>query len=551
MTLLDQINVKFKLLLQAYSKGISNTSTNKYDEIRAQLSSDLSLATDDVYVTGAAERISNLDTRLPQGNLRNQHTALGVAFIQMPSKGRKREDVISQSASSAKTTVEKFVCGQERGTTFDGVLCFLQVDQDDKVEPLFFLHSQHCTYVSGIRAGFPGIPVEDVYRSKAPALPSSTGSPATGSTGSDAKIVTIDATLATMCSAAMAEANLRIPAGLVERFLSSLLVKRFVILSGLSGSGKTKLALAIAKWFQEVEQQVEVVAVGSDWTSNESVLGYHDALETTRYRRPANGALDLMLAARDDPSRPYFLILDEMNLSHVERYFADILSAIESGEAISLHSVDGEVEGVPARLSLPNNMFIIGTVNVDETTYMFSPKVLDRANVIEFRVPRALVSDFLGCPVAVDVRKITSRGACYSSAFVEATRAADADVAVLPTSIVDGLDVKNRLNERLLTLFDLLAPVGAEFGFRSAREIHRFVYFHALLSGPGWNLERAVDAQLLQKLMPKLHGPERRLGPILAGLLDFSENNGCPMSRDKIFRMQARLRDGFASFLDP
>ena len=66
-----------------------------------------------------------------------------------------------------------------------------------------------------------------------------------------------------------------------------------------------------------------------------------------------------------------------MNLSHVERYFADFLSAIESYEEIPLY-------GNNESLNLPDNLFTIGTVNVDETTYMFSPKVLDRANTIEF-----------------------------------------------------------------------------------------------------------------------------------------------------------------------
>jgi len=69
-----------------------------------------------------------------------------------------------------------------------------------------------------------------------------------------------------------------------------------------------------------------------------------------------------------------------MNLSHVERYFADLLSAIESGEDIPLYTGEERKAGeqiVPRKMSLPTNLFVIGTVNVDETTYMFSPKVLD------------------------------------------------------------------------------------------------------------------------------------------------------------------------------
>ena len=161
----------------------------------------------------------------------------------------------------------------------------------------------------------------------------------------------------------------------VLRFVASMLAKRFVILTGLSGSGKTKLAHAFAAWISETEDQHRLVAVGADWTTNENVVGYQDALQTGFYRKPSNGALNVILRAESDPTRPYFLILDEMNLSHVERYFADILSAVESDQEIALHSAAVKLKAseddpllVPPRVRLPDNLFIIGTVNVDETT---------------------------------------------------------------------------------------------------------------------------------------------------------------------------------------
>ena len=117
-----------------------------------------------------------------------------------------------------------------------------------------------------------------------------------------------------------------------------------------------------------------IIPVGANWTDNTNIVGYYNVI-TEEYQ--STPAYDLINKAQDDPDNPYFLILDEMNLSHVERYFADFLSAIESGEEIPLYGED-------RTLKLPDNLFIIGTVNVDETTYMFSPKVLDRANTIEF-----------------------------------------------------------------------------------------------------------------------------------------------------------------------
>lgn len=331
---------------------------------------------------------------------------------------------------------------------------------------------------------------------------------------------------------------------------AALLAKRFLILTGLSGSGKTKLAQAFATWITKSDAQYRVVAVGADWTTNENLLGYQDALNTQVYRKPTNGALDLILRASNDSQHPYFLILDEMNLSHVERYFADMLSAIETEDAwISLHSGLNDLPGgegdsllVPARLRLPKNLFIVGTVNVDETTYMFSPKVLDRANVIEFRATAAQVGAFMDNPQRIRMDTLASQGASYGEAFVAA---ASGDAPQLPDE-----QCAAKLKERLVDAFNALAPIGAEFGFRTAFEISRFVAFHAVLTGPGWKFSDALDAQVYQKLMPKLHGSERRLGPVLKALEAFCKAHDCNASLEKIRRMQDRLKDGFTSYAE-
>jgi len=253
------------------------------------------------------------------------------------------------------------------------------------------------------------------------------------------------------------------------------------------------------------------------------------------------------LRAENDPARPYLLILDEMNLSHVERYFADILSAIESGEEIALHSSADNLKAseddplpVPPRLRLPDNLFIVGTVNVDETTYMFSPKVLDRANVIEFRATAGDIAAFLDAPSKVDMDALAGKGAAFGPAFVAEAGAA---------AQLDGTTAAE-LKERLTEVFAALAPIGAEFGFRTAYEITRFTHFHAKLSGDGWQFTDALDAQVLQKLLPKLHGSERRLGPVLKALEAFCETHHCAASLEKIRRMQDRLKDGFTSFAE-
>jgi len=144
----------------------------------------------------------------------------------------------------------------------------------------------------------------------------------------------------------------------ISRFISSLLTKPFVILSGLSGSGKTKLAQAFVQWICKDESQYSIVPVGADWTNREPLLGFPNALKPDEYIKPDNGALDVIIRANENPDLPFFLILDEMNLSHVERYFADFLSVMESHEQIPLFAEGTVNNGVPSKLTLPSNLFI-------------------------------------------------------------------------------------------------------------------------------------------------------------------------------------------------
>lgn len=256
----------------------------------------------------------------------------------------------------------------------------------------------------------------------------------------------------------------------------------------------------------------EVVSVGADWTSNEHVLGYPDGLDRKRYVRTK--ALSLILRAIAEPTLPHFLILDEMNLSHVERYFADLLSAIESDELLHLHP-DKDPDGAPAvrddvpgEVKLPPNLFIIGTVNVDETTYMFSPKVLDRANVLEFRVSGSELKSFLKNPAAVEFPKLDAGGIEHGEQF--------SALAQQPPRLPEA--EREKFEAELCLFFEALQTANAEFGFRVAKEGAAFLHFHRLLSGADWGFNAAMDAQILQKLLPKLHGSRNVLEPVLCTL---------------------------------
>ena len=112
-------------------------------------------------------------------------------------------------------------------------------------------------------------------------------------------------------------------------------------------------------------------------------------------------------------------------------------------------------------------------------------------------------------------------------------------------------DVATQLQQNLIELFEPLAEVGAEFGYRSAKEIARFVAIHRELSGADWNYKDALDAQVMQKLMPKLHGSARKLTGVLETLKKFADVHQLPLTQDKVKRMQKRLKDeGFTSFAE-
>ncbi|MGN1254645.1 MAG: McrB family protein [Prevotella sp.] len=302
---------------------------------------------------------------------------------------------------------------------------------------------------------------------------------------------------------------------LIKRFVSSLETKPFVILSGLAGSGKTQLAIAFSKWITTYESQVCVVPVQSGWTNREPLLGYPDALNKGEYIVSNNVVKTIQEAEKEqNQNKPYFLILDEMNLSYVERYFADFLSSMESGEPIFLWDKPKESSSqVNSMISLPKNLFIIGTMNVDETTYMFSPKVLDRANVIEFKADTENIRTFLEAGSYVDRNSLTHKGKEYGESFVEEAK------SKTPTKSQDDQVINDLVN-----FFKSLKKVNAEFGFRTASEINRYINF-ALKNG--LSIEDAVDSAILQKLLPKLHGSRKKLTPVLTTLW-----NLCLMKED-------------------
>lgn len=353
----------------------------------------------------------------------------------------------------------------------------------------------------------------------------------------------------------ISETGLLYSPDLIKRFAFSLMSKRFLILSGLAGSGKTQLALAFANALIEDETQLCVVPVGADWTNREPLLGFPNALQEGLYVKPESGVLDLLIEAnkKENKAKPYFLVLDEMNMSYVERYFADFLSSMESHKAMPLWK--GFSDEVPQTICLPDNLFIIGTINVDETTYMFSPKVLDRANVIEFKISPDEMDLFLREMKPIDRECINYKAADMAASFVSIAESKD---------LADDKEIR----ETLTCFFKDLKAVNSEFGYRSATEIYRFVS-HAQTNDDTekkMTLAEIIDCAVVQKLLPKLHGSRKKLDKTLNTLwkecfddeaqkettsisADKVEKAKYKLTADKIQRMyESAMANGFTSF---
>jgi len=269
--------------------------------------------------------------------------------------------------------------------------------------------------------------------------------------------------------------------------------------------------------------------VRPDWRDSKALLGYYNPIAKEYEKTPL---LEFILNACDEyrekkgEAMPYFIILDEMNLAHVEYYFADFLSVLESGrdregftkESIKLHSKK-KLRDIPSELKLPPNLYVIGTVNIDETTYMFSPKVLDRAFTIEF--------------YEVELDKYRKKAGNKGNRkedykeFVELRNEIIKDMRDNKEkpflALRDDRDyrleaLKNLPRKHMVILEDLiksLEPYNLHFGYRIVDEIATFF----MEAGKSWKegivkfrYENEIfDLALLMKVLPKFHGNRKKL----------------------------------------
>ncbi|WP_181118324.1 McrB family protein [Pseudomonas japonica] len=281
--------------------------------------------------------------------------------------------------------------------------------------------------------------------------------------------------------------------------------RHFAVLTGLSGAGKTQLArgYALSMWQGEAVpgDGLLIVPVQPGWHDYSSLLGYVNPLDTDSYVR--TGVLDFLLQASSDPSKPYILVLDEMNLSHPEQYLAPLLSAMETGESIELHGQTEDLNGVPNSIPYPDNLVIIGTVNMDETTHGLSDKVLDRATVIEFW--------------DIDVNAFPGW-----------------DKSALAQAQVDA--IRGLMGQ----LMDVLRPLRLHFGWRTLQDILGYVQQTQI--GEIIEFEEALDHAVYSRILPKLRGEDSpRIQKMFSLLKATLKNQNLEHSLAKVEEMAEEL----------
>ncbi|PEU25008.1 MrcB family domain-containing protein [Bacillus wiedmannii] len=330
-------------------------------------------------------------------------------------------------------------------------------------------------------------------------------------------------------------------------FFLSLKTKPFVILSGISGTGKTK----IVQWFAEslgaTEEngQFTLIPVRPDWSDSSDLLGYVN-LQGEFQERPLIKVLE---AADANPNRPYFVVLDEMNLARVEYYFSDFLSVIESRKW-----KDGKIVTSPVlpesitnkHITIPSNVYIIGTVNMDETTHPLSKKVLDRANTIEFNTVNLDYFNFL-----MDVEE--------KEAEIASNRSLETEYLYLKECFKENEDLVRNISTILIEINKTLESVGAQVGYRIRDEICFYMAYNE--QGKLLSFDEALDYQIYQKILPRLAGSDGRTEEVLKQLYvlcaneeyDSGNNDASyakyPRSANKLSHMLRRFEyDGFTSF---
>ena len=328
--------------------------------------------------------------------------------------------------------------------------------------------------------------------------------------------------------------------GLIENFYLSLKAKPFVILAGTSGTGKTRLVKLFAEAVGATtgNGRFKMVSVRPDWSDSSDLFGHVDL----NGKFIPGAIIDFAKQAEIDNNRPYFLCLDEMNLARVEYYLSDILSVIETRDFIggtiqsdplvsdTYYGSDTSAAGRYGTVRLPENLYIIGTVNMDETTFPFSRKVLDRANTIEFSYVDLM-------PNLDELPREMPQAMNLNNAFLKT------EYLLLGQCAAESETVNGYCLE-LQKVNRILQKASAHVGYRVRDEI---VFY--LLNNKKYDLlaeNEAMDNELMQKILPRIQGSSASVKAMLCELFKLcaGDYDGYQVQSDNISdKMRKALND--------
>ena len=286
--------------------------------------------------------------------------------------------------------------------------------------------------------------------------------------------------------------------GQIENFYLSLKSKPFVILAGTSGTGKTRLVKLFA---EAIGALYFMVPVRPDWSDGSDLFGHFD-LNGNFIEGPVCPAFK---AAMDSPDRPVFLCLDEMNLARVEYYLSDVLSVIESREK----QEDGRIHTDPIaqfKDGIPDNLYIVGTVNMDETTFPFSKKVLDRANTIEF--------SYVDLTPSFEVVEVPEAPEMISNDSLRT------EYLVLVRDCAEEKEYVSDVCSDLRKINEILVKANLHVGYRVRDEIVFYMLSNKKAEGL-LSHERALDNEIMQKILPRVQGSAGMIRDMLIELFKF------------------------------
>lgn len=298
-------------------------------------------------------------------------------------------------------------------------------------------------------------------------------------------------------------------------FHTSMKSGNLVILAGMSGTGKSKLVQCYADALDLKKEQLQFISVRPYWQDDADVLGYLDVVNNI-YRPGDSGLIDSLIHAYNNPDQMHIVCFDEMNIARVEHYFSQFLSVLEMDEnkkILRLYNDEAQYKiynsnQYPPTLKIGNNILFTGTVNLDESTYQFSDKVLDRANVINLNmVSYEQVKLFNEKDINQETKAAQINANLYNS-----FRKKETNISLLPQES----SCLWRIHEEIQKYNKNIG-----IGWRIVKQISN--YLNNIPPESKLTREEAFDLQLVQRIVTKIRGTEEQFGKII-GLYD-TEND--------------------------